>query len=254
MRNPGETDVANDQPPAPAASSPDWHFAATVDGDRYAVITDLNHHYTGWSVEVEHDGETQLGPVLPRTLWRELNDDFNLLGLGESTGGWAASIEPGAILTAFLTPDGTRVVVDQWVYIREWLAESLLGQPVALIIDLGPNDFIPSEHDAEVDDDVPCAQLQVMADDVFMVRRSRVELGHLMLADYSTAAITLDKWYLQDHFDDCTDGYMFTKDRRLAAETCVTWFRDQQDPDSPLDIGCNYRYADELVSADPKLF
>lgn len=232
--------------------APEWHFASTINGDRYAVITDLEHDYSGWSVEVEQQGDVQIGPVGARTLWREDEaDDFNMFGIGDSVNGWAAPVEGGALVRAFLTPTGTRIAIDPWVYTREWLAESLADQPVALIIDLGPNDYIPSEDDS---DDVPCAQLQVMEDDVILVRRSRTELGHLLLADYSTAAITLDQWYLQEHFDDCTDGYMFTKDRRLAAETCVTWFRDKQDPSTEIDIGCNYRFADELLPDDPTLF
>ncbi|MDV8079794.1 hypothetical protein R4P47_24825 [Rhodococcus sp. IEGM 1370] len=185
------------------------------------------------------------------TLWRHDETDFNLSGLGDSVEGWGAPLEGGALLTAFLTAVGTRLAIDPWVYTREWLAESLVVKPVALIIDLGPNDYIPGEQES---DDVPCAQLQVMKDDGLLVRRSRTELGHLLLADYFTAAVTLDKWYLQEHFDDCTDGYLFTKDRRLAAETCVTWFRDKQDPNEKIDIGCNYRFADQLVPEDQTLF
>ncbi|WP_237669242.1 MULTISPECIES: hypothetical protein [unclassified Rhodococcus (in: high G+C Gram-positive bacteria)] len=227
--------------------APEWHFASTIDGDRYAVITNLDHDYAGWSVEVEQEGGIQIGQVMSETLWRDDDTDFNLLGLGDSVDGWCAPVEGGALLTAFFTPAGTRLAIEPWVYTREWLTESLVDQPVALIIDLGPNDYIPSEHES---DDVLCAQLQVMEDDVFLVRRSRTELGHLLLANYSTAAITLDKWYLQEHFDDCTDGYLFTKDRRLAAETCVTWFRDKQDPNEKIDIGCNYRFADQLIPED----
>ncbi|MCZ4278836.1 hypothetical protein [Rhodococcoides yunnanense] len=93
-----------------------------------------------------------------------------------------------------------------------------------------------------------------MANGVYMVRRSRTELGHLMLAAYSTAGVTLDKWYLQEHFDDCTDGYMFTKDRRLAAETYATWFRDNQGASMTSELGCNYRYGDELLPEHPTPF
>ncbi|WP_261768989.1 MULTISPECIES: hypothetical protein [unclassified Rhodococcus (in: high G+C Gram-positive bacteria)] len=215
------------------------------------MITDLDHTYDGWSVEVSHDEDTHLGQMTSKTLWRSDDGDFNLLGLGDSASGWAAPVEPGAIVDAFITPEGARFEIDPWAYTVEWLVESLADQPVALIIDLGPNDYVQSEDDA---DDVPCAQLQVMADDVFMVRRSRTELGHLMLASYSTAGVTLDRWYLQEHFDDCTDGYMFTKDRRLAAETCVTWFRDNQSAAMTSELGCNYRYADVLLPEDPTLF
>lgn len=239
------------QPPAPKSVCPRWHFASTANADRYAVITDHDHDYSGWAVEIAHQGDTHIGQFSRKTLWRNDKEDFNLLGLGPSAAGWAAPIEGGAILEAFITPTGTRIEIDKWVYTIEWLVESLTDQPVALIIDLGPNDYVQNEDDP---DDVPCAQLQVMADDVYMVRRSRTELGHLMLADYSTAGVTLDRWYLQEHFDDCTDGYMFTRDRRLAAETCATWFRDNQSAKMASELGCNYRYADELLPEDPTLF
>lgn len=79
-----------------------------------------------------------------------------------------------------------------------------------------------------------CAQLIVMADDVYMVRRSRVEVGHLMFADYSTDYVELGRWYLAPHFDDCTDGYLFTKDRRLAAEPASTGSETTREPVSPI--------------------
>lgn len=89
---------------------------------------------------------------------------------------------------------------------------------------------------------------------MFLVRRSRTELGHLLLADHTASAVTLDKFNLHEHFDDCTDGYLFTRYRRLAAETCVTWFRDTQNPDAEIDLGCDCRYANRLLPEDPALF
>ncbi|MFC8181380.1 hypothetical protein ACFULT_21105 [Rhodococcus sp. NPDC057297] len=249
-RNIGDEELSSSRL-APASVCPRWYFATTINAERYAVIADLEHNYSGWSVEIAHEGNVHLGQLSQKALWRSEEPDFNLIGLGDPVTGWAVPIDGGAIVEAFITPTGTRIELDKWVYTIEWLVESLTDQPVALIIDLGPNDYVQNEDDPG---DVPCAQLQVMADDVYMVRRSRTELGHLMLTDYSTAGVTLDKWYLQEHFHDCTDGYMFTRDRRLAAEICATWFRDNQEANMTSELGCNYRYADELLSEDPKLF
>nr|WP_296779187.1 hypothetical protein [Rhodococcus sp. (in: high G+C Gram-positive bacteria)] len=148
-----------------------------------------------------------------------------------------------------------RLDIDPWVHTAEWLVESLFDQPVALIIDLGPSDYIRSDDEEDDDDDeVVCAQIQVMADRVFLLRRSRSELGHLLLADYSTAGVTLDKWYNNDQFDDCTDGYIFSRDARLIADTCVTWFRDNWGARSTDELGCDYRFPDVLLPEDPTLF
>lgn len=87
--------------------APEWHFASTIDGDRYAVITDLDHDYAGWSVEVEQEGDIQIGQVVPRTLWRDDKTDFNLFGRGDLVDGWGAPVEGGALLTAVFTPSGT---------------------------------------------------------------------------------------------------------------------------------------------------
>lgn len=227
--------------------SPGWHFGSFMSSERFVVITDLEHDFTGWAVEVTQDDDLNMVPISAKTLYRNESEDFNLHGQGETFHGFAASVEPGAQLIAFVTASGARIEIDSWTYMIEWLEESLADQPSAPIIDLGPNDYIPSEDD---ENGVVCAQLIVMADDVFMVRRSRVELGHLMFADYSTKYVELDRWYLTPHFDDCTDGYLFTKDRRLAAETCVTWFRDNQGASEPGDIGCDYSYPDELLPSE----
>ncbi|WP_188544037.1 hypothetical protein [Rhodococcoides trifolii] len=125
-----------------------------------------------------------------------------------------------------------------------WLVESMHGKPVGLVIELGPSDYGPAEEEEGAP--VVCAQIQVLDDGVFMVRRSREVLGYLMLADHSADGLELDTWHHDDHFDDCTDGYLFTRDTRLIANTCITWFRDNTGMTTSDDLGCNYRFADEL--------
>jgi hypothetical protein len=41
---------------APTSVCPRWHFASTIGADRHAAITDLDHIYSGWSVEIAHEG------------------------------------------------------------------------------------------------------------------------------------------------------------------------------------------------------
>lgn len=141
--------------------------------------------------------------------------------------------------------------VSSWPEMADWLADSLAGKPVAFILELGPQSFINGESP----DAVICAQVQVLDDGVLMLRRSRTVLGHLLLADYSSAGLPLDLWHNDGHFDDCTDGYIFSRDTRLIADIAVTWFRENWSSENagPKDLGCDYRFPDQLrpPSAEP---
>ncbi|MDJ0412079.1 hypothetical protein [Rhodococcoides fascians] len=125
-----------------------------------------------------------------------------------------------------------------------WLVESMHGKPVGLVIELGPSDYGPELEEEGMP--VVCAQIQVLDDGVHLLRRSRAVLGHLMLTDYSADGLELDTWHNDDHFDDCTDGYLFTRDTRLIANTCIAWFRDNTGMTNSDELGCSYRFADEL--------
>lgn len=138
--------------------------------------------------------------------------------------------------------------VSSWPEMADWLADSLAGKPVAFILELGPQSFINGESP----DAVICAQVQVLDDGVLMLRRSRTVLGHLLLADYSSAGLTLDLWHNDGHFDDCTDGYIFSRDTRLIADIAVTWFRENWAAEGPTDLGCDYRFPDHLRPQAPE--
>ena len=142
--------------------------------------------------------------------------------------------------------DSTEVPEVSWAGMVEWLTGSLVEQPVALIVEIGPNNYVSEDDDEEV----VCAQIQVLADGVLMLRRSRVELGHLLLADYSAEHLTLDRWHFDGHFEDCTDGYLFSRDVNLIANTCVAWFRDNWGTRSTSELGCSYRFPDELIPTE----
>ncbi|PXW31243.1 UNVERIFIED_CONTAM: hypothetical protein DES50_1059 [Williamsia faeni] len=134
--------------------------------------------------------------------------------------------------------------VDQWSDMAAWIIESLADKPVGFLFEMGPGDYVYSDDD---EDDVVCVQVQMLSDGVMMLRRSRSVLGRLFIADYSSDRLPLDKWLFNDHFEDCTDGYLFSRDLQLVADTCVTWFRENWGVRSPDDLGCEYSFPDELL-------
>lgn len=154
--------------------------------------------------------------------------------------------------------------INDWDSMLEWVAESLDEQPAGLEFSLGPNDVRLAEDwdeveadieddDIDADDEVDfgapdavCAQVYVLDGGVFLVRRSRTALRTLRFTDHDASSVRLDVWHHDDPFDDCTDGYFYTRDRRLAAEACISWFRDNTDAPARTDLGCHYSYAVDL--------
>ncbi len=135
---------------------------------------------------------------------------------------------------------GTR----EWREMADWIATSLTDQPVGFIFEIGPSDFIYHE---DREQDVACVQAQVLEDGVVMLRRSREMLRRLHLASFATHGLPIDRWLMDGHFDDCTDGYIFSRDRDLIAGAVVAWFRDTCGVQSPDDLGCEYRGPDTLL-------
>lgn len=224
--------------------APEWHFATDEDGDRLVVVIDLRVRLEGWSLQSsDADGTTSTSEFALGSVWVSEHGIVNTIGDGRVQDAWQAPVAPGSHVDTFLVED-RRLQVDPWDSMDAWLVESFYDKPLGFIVELGPNSYIPDE--AEEDDDVVCAQVVVLDDDVMMLRRSRTELGHLLLADYSSTGLRLDTWHHDDRFDDCTDGYLFTRDIRLVARTCVAWFRDNVGMDTSGDLGCSYRFADEL--------
>ncbi|WP_204870597.1 MULTISPECIES: hypothetical protein [Nocardiaceae] len=133
--------------------------------------------------------------------------------------------------------------VDESDSTAAWLRESLFDQPAGLIIELGPSDYDP---EAEAEGDVVNAQIHVLDDGVCLVRRSRSVLQRLRLADHGVDGLVLDHWHHDDHFDDCTDGYLFSRDTQLIANACVAWFRQNGVTDERSALGCSYEFVDEL--------
>ncbi|NCL72618.1 hypothetical protein [Rhodococcus sp. YH1] len=134
--------------------------------------------------------------------------------------------------------------INTWDGMIDWLVESFTDKPTGLVIDLGPSGYVvPRDYD---ESPLVCAQVHVLADGVLMVRRSRTVLGRLRLDTHAAEGLELDRWFFDGHFDDCTEGYLFTCDVTLAADACVSWFRDSPDA-PPLDeLGCEYEFPDTL--------
>lgn len=73
------------------------------------------------------------------------------------------------------------------------------------------------EDDLDIDDEVDfaapdavCVQVYVLADGIFLVRRSRTALRTLRFVDHDASSMPIDIWQDDDPFDDCTDGYLYT--------------------------------------------
>jgi hypothetical protein len=75
-------------------------------------------------------------------------------------------------------------------------------------------------------------------------------LRQLRLGDHSVEGLELDVWHHDGHFDDCTDGYLFTSDLHLAASACTAWFRDHGGLEALDALGCDYSFADALPATD----
>lgn len=223
---------------------PDWRYVSTGEGERMVVVTDPTADLEGWSVDITLvDGDMKSCPFYLDSIWMNVDGTPNIVGQGTVVSAWSASVESGSQVVGFVTSGGDELPVDRWDDTSRWLVDSLFAKPFGLIIELGPRDHVTDDLD---DDDVVCAQIVVLDGGVFMLRRSRTVLGHLLLADYSPEGLCLDKWHFDDHFDDCTHGYLFSRDSWLIADACSIWFRDNAAVGSTGELGCSYRFPDEL--------
>ncbi len=230
--------------PDPLPTVPSWTFASDDLMTRYVVVTDARVDMSGWSIHYHPvEGLPDSSPFAPVPVRVDPPDDFVFDDDGD-TQLWAATIEAAALLDSFVSPEGRILAVDQWDAMTTWLVESMRDEPAGLIIDLGPNTEIPED---EADDiELVNAQLHVLDDGVVMVRRSHRILRQLRLVDHAADGLVLDQWHHDDTFDDCTNGYLFTRDHVLAASACVAWVRDAGGVEAANRLGCSFDFADEL--------
>ena len=114
--------------------------------------------------------------------------------------------------------------INGWFDMADWLIGNLDAMRVGCILELGPSDTFVTSNDQEV----VCAQIQALHNGVFWLRLSEVVLDAPLLADFSTEGLPLDVWRYDDLFEDCTHGYVFSADKQMIAQACVTWFRNRQ--------------------------
>ena len=71
-----------------------------------------------------------------------------------------------------------------------------------------------------------------------------------MLQSYSLDGINLDTWRSEPLFEDCTDGFIISRDAHMVANVCVHWFRDSHEFDLA-ELGCEHYRAVSLVALSP---
>lgn len=244
---------------------PDWQFALGGENGRMVVVPDGSANLHGWTVASrQSDGQEHTAELTRDLVWIDEAGLVNLLGDGDRIEAWTATLPGNALLTSFATPQGTEFPVDRWDGMTNWLVETLVGNGSGLIVDLGPGDYVAPVRDVadededaidlvdllDPDDEVINAQLHVLDGGVVMVRRSRTVLRRLRLGDHSADGLELDVWHHDGHFDDCTDGYLFTTDLHLAASACTAWFRDHGGLEALDALGCDYSFPDALPATD----
>ena len=138
--------------------------------------------------------------------------------------------------------------IDGWDDVIAWLIESFDALDVGDVLELGPSDHVLFEVD-EGDEIVPTAQAQALRGGVVWLRLSTQVQGVPLLSSFSSKGIDLDVWHDGSMFEDCSDGYLASKDFAILAEACVTWFRDRQGFHYD-DLGCEHHRALTLRRLD----
>ncbi|WP_328811411.1 hypothetical protein [Rhodococcus sp. NBC_00294] len=221
---------------------PQWQYALRIDGTRCVVVTDKDVDLVNWYAKYTNsDGMSGVEQFFHGPAW--LTDDgvANLRRNGDAIDAWIAPLPRGGLLDNITDGYGRVLPVDDSEGTAAWLMESMFDKPAGLIIELGPSDYDPDDEG-----DVFNAQIHVLDDGVYMVRRSRAVLQRLRLVDHGVEGLELDHWHHDDHFDDCTDGYLFSRDTQLIANACVAWFRQNGVTDERSALGCSYEFVDEL--------
>jgi hypothetical protein len=76
-------------------------------------------------------------------------------------------------------------------------------------------------------------------------------MGLPLLQSYSIVGVDLDTWSSDPLFEDCTDGFIVTRDTIMLAQICVTWFRDSFAL-SLAELGCEHYRAVSLATRRPR--
>ncbi|WP_157224965.1 hypothetical protein [Nocardia thailandica] len=133
----------------------------------------------------------------------------------------------------------------RWAETTEWVRSSLAAKPVGFVLNLGPR-----AHHTDGETPAPNIQCVRLEKGVYLVRRAFNPLPNPLLVTFAIDGVPLDHWFFDDHFEDGTDSYLFTRNRRAVAAVIEHWFRYENSVDSPAALGCDYRFPQRLLPVD----
>lgn len=134
--------------------------------------------------------------------------------------------------------------IESWDDFARWVSDALVTLTAGDTFEIGT-------FNCEVFDDPtaasPCVQAIALDDGALLFRRSRVVMGVPLLQTYSLEGIDLDAWRGDPLFEDCTDGFIISRDARMLANVSVSWFRDCHALEFK-ELGCEHYRAVCLTS------
>lgn len=121
---------------------------------------------------------------------------------------------------------------EAWKNAADWFAARVDELPVAGVIDVGP-------HHVTVADgyEVTCAQVQCLVGNRWLLRLSTMLMIIPLLDSYTPTSMSVDTWYHDDLFEDCTHGYLVSASPALIADLVMAWFRYRAQFDEPDRLG-----------------
>lgn len=139
-------------------------------------------------------------------------------------------------------PDPGPSPVSSWKNMTEWLQDSVEALAPGAILDVGPAGVVIYSG-AE---DMICAQVRKLEDDVLWLRVSDAMLGVPHVVDLSVNGLVLDTWLDDELFDDCTEAQLFSRDSSMIAEACVSWFQVRRGFSDSSDLGFEHIQVETL--------
>lgn len=126
---------------------------------------------------------------------------------------------------------------DQWDNIVGWIVYTLHQLRPGDVFEMGPRAQMVYP---ETDGGVPCAQAQLLRDNVVWLRISDRPLLLPNVFDLDADRIELEVWRYDGLPEDCTAGEFFSANHGHLAEAIVAWFRDRQQLSDPAFLGCEF--------------
>lgn len=144
---------------------------------------------------------------------------------------------------------GYQRLVENWDDFAKWVSDALVTLTVADTFEIGLAVCVSTNHDST---ETPCVQAIALEDGALLFRLSRVAMGVPLLQNYSVDGVDLNTWRTDPLFEDCTDGFIISRDVRMLANVSVAWFRDTHKLDFD-ELGCEHYRAVSLVALSQPL-